>query len=135
MDIIPVSHRDLVAPDSKAIAFLATTLDSGAPVISPVWFGVIDGRIAVYSSDRALKVRNMQARPQVAVVLQDPDDPYRYVQVRGEFVEKVAEAADELIDALSMRYIGKPYPGETERDGVILLIEPTRVNAFTWNPG
>ena len=135
MDIIPESHRDLVGPNSKAIAFLATTLFDGAPLISPVWFGVVDGRIAVYTSDSTLKVRNMQERPQVAVVLQDPEDQYRYVQIRGHYVEKVAGGTREFMDALSLRYIGKPYPRELGPDGVVLMIEASRVNVFSWDPG
>jgi len=133
MNIIPESHRDLVSEESKAIAYLATTLSDGAPVISPVWFGVIDDKIAIFSGESSLKTKNMEAQPQVSVVLQDPDDFYRYVQIRGRYVGNVRENAYEFLDELSRRYVGKDYPEASSTDGVILLIEPFRVNVFSWS--
>ena len=133
MKIIPESHRDLVSDTSKAIAYLATTLSSGAPVIAPVWFGVVDDKIGVFSGASSLKAKNMMARPEVSVVLQDPDDQYRYVQIRGRYTDNIEEGAREFLDGLAVRYIGKPYPEETSYDGVILLIQPERVNVFSWN--
>jgi hypothetical protein len=134
MNIIPESHHDLVSEDSKAIAYLATTLSDGAPVISPVWFGIIDEQIAVFSSASSLKAKNMQARPHVSVVLQDPNDPYRYVQIRGRYVNSISKDAREFLDKISRRYIGKDYPEATSEDSLILLIQPTRVNVFVWSP-
>lgn len=133
MNIIPETHRDLVSEDSKAIAYLATTLPSGAPVIAPVWFGVIDGHIGVFSGESSLKAQNMQARPAVSVVLQDPEDQYRYVQIRGRYVKYISEGAREFLDKVSNRYIGKPYPAESSEDGVILMIQPEKVNVFAWS--
>jgi PPOX class probable F420-dependent enzyme len=134
MNIIPESHRDLVSEDSKAIAYLATTLSDGAPVISPVWFGIVDEQIAVFSSSDSLKAKNMIARPHVSVVLQDPDDVYRYLQIRGQYVKSIGANAREFLDKVSRRYIGKDYPEPTSDNSVILLIQPERVNVFTWSP-
>jgi len=132
IDLIPESHRDLVSDDSKAIAYLATTLSDGAPVIAPVWFGIIDDQIAIFSGESSLKARNMHAQPKVSVVLQDPDDQYRYVQIRGRYVGSISDGAREFLDEVSKRYIGKPYPEKPSADGVILLIQPQRVNVFAW---
>jgi PPOX class probable F420-dependent enzyme len=134
MNIIPESHRDLVSDDSKAIAYLATTLSDGAPVIAPVWFGIIDGQIAVFSSEDSLKAKNMRARPQVSVVLQDPDDVYRYLQIRGRYVNSISQGAREFLDTVSRRYIGKDYPESTSDNSLLLLIQPERINVFTWSP-
>lgn len=134
MNIIPESHRDLISEDSKAIAYLATTFSDGAPVISPVWFGIIDEQLAVFSSASSLKVKNMEVRPQVSLVLQDPDDFYRYVQIRGRYVNSISKDAREFLDKISRRYIGKDYPETTSEDGLILLIQPERVNVFVWSP-
>lgn len=133
MNIIPESHQDLISDDSKAIAYLATTLPDGAPIIAPVWFGIMDGQIAVFSGESSLKAKNMRDRPPVSVVLQDPDDQYRYVQIRGQYVGSIREGAREFLDHVSQRYIGKPYPAEPSRDGVILLIQPERANVFAWS--
>jgi PPOX class probable F420-dependent enzyme len=133
MNMIPDSHRDLVGENSKAIAYLATTLPDGAPVISPVWFGIINEQIAVYSGASSLKAKNMRAQPQVSLVLQDPDNVYRYVQIRGRYVKSISEGARDFLDEASRRYIGKDYPTSTSGDGVILLIQPEKVNVFEWD--
>lgn len=134
VNIIPESYRDLVSEDSKAIAYLATTMPGGAPVISPVWFGVINDQIAIFTSAKALKAKNMKARPFVSMVLQDPDDIYRYVQIRGRYVNGISNNARNFIDTLSRRYIGKDYPEATSDDSLILLIQPEQVNTFAWSP-
>lgn len=134
VNIIPESHRDLVSEDSKAIAYLATTLSSGAPIISPVWFGVIDEQIAIFTEQKSLKTKNMQARPSVSVLIQDPNDVYRYVQIRGRYVDNITDDVNDFLHELSRRYIGQDYP-ETGSDGIILLIEPEHVNIFAWSAG
>ncbi len=133
MNIIPESHRDLVSDESKAIAYLATTLSDGAPIITPVWFGVIDEHICFFTGESSLKARNMIARPDVSVVLQDPDDIYRYVQIRGRYVKHVSEGARDWLNDVSMRYIGKTYTDDPSPDGVIVFIKPERVNVFGWS--
>lgn len=132
INLIPESHRDLVSDNSKAIAYLATTLSDGSPVIAPVWFGIMDDQIAIFSGESSLKAKNMRAHPQVSVVLQDPDDQYRYIQIRGRYIKQIHEGAREFLDEVSQRYIGKPYPAEPSADGVILLIQPERANVFAW---
>jgi hypothetical protein len=79
----------------------------------------------------SVKARNMWARPQVAIVLQDPDDTYRYLQVRGSVVEGVTDSARaaRLIKAFSWRYLGKEYPYEIG-DDTIFRIKIERANGF-----
>lgn len=132
LDIVPESHRDLVSNESKAIAYLATTLPSGAPIISPVWFGVVGGHIAFFTGDDTLKSKNMKAQPEVSLLLQDPEDQYRYVQIRGRYVESDPEGAREFLDMLSRRYTGDDYPDGGSDQGVIVKIKPERVNVFSW---
>lgn len=129
LDIVPESHRDLVDNQSKAIAYLATTLSDGAPVIAPVWFGVMDGHIAIFTSESSLKARNMRARPSVSLVMQDPDKIYRYLQIRGSYVKSVQEGARDYLDEISIRYTGEPY-GDASEDGLLVLIKPERVNVY-----
>jgi hypothetical protein len=75
-----------------------------------------------------LKDRNVAKRPQVAVSVQDPGRPYRYVAVRGEVVSVSTEGAEAQLETLSRRYLGKPYPwyqpGEVRE---LFRIRPTRV--------
>ena len=71
----------------------------------------------------------MRARPIVAFVIQDPGDPYRFVQIRGRVVEITEEGALEHIDALSHIYYGRPWNPIAGQVRVIYKILPERVNA------
>jgi PPOX class probable F420-dependent enzyme len=76
------------------------------------------------------KEKNVQADPKVGIEIMDPDDPYRYVSVRGEVVEVTEDGAVEHIDELTRRYFEQDeYPNKGEERGprVLVRIEPDRV--------
>jgi PPOX class probable F420-dependent enzyme len=116
----------------RAYGHLATLMADGAPQLTPVWVDVedtADGHIVLVNSKRGrLKNRNMAARPRVALEIQDPIDPFRYLSVRGRIVAVTEEGAAAHLEALSQRYLGKPYPwwapGEIRE---IFRIAPDRV--------
>lgn len=111
MNSIPESHRDLLADDKKAFLYLATIMKDGSPQVTPVWFNTDGTHILVNSAEGRLKDKNMRARPAVAMVIADPADPYRYLQIRGKVVEITLSGAEEHIDALAFKYQGAPtYP-------------------------
>ena len=135
MQIIPKQFRDLASPDSSAIAFLATTMPDGSPIISPVWFGAEgEDTILIVTGADSIKGKNMVARPQVSVVLQDPNDKHRYVQLRGHFAERVddSQQAMDMLDAFSRRYTGVDYPERLPHES-IFKIKVERVNTFHWS--
>jgi PPOX class probable F420-dependent enzyme len=103
-------YRDLF--DKKAFAVVATVGADGRPQVTPVWVD-FDGRhIRVNTARGRVKDKNFQKSPQVALVIMDPDNPYRYVQIRGKVVEMTEQGADAHIDALSKKYTGQDrYPG------------------------
>jgi len=126
---IPETHRDLV--ERPIVAVLATINPDGTPQASPVWFDYVDGYIRVNSARGRQKDRNMRARPHVSLVIVDPDNPYRYLEVRGRVVRVTEEGAREHIDALARRYTGAPRftPSNPDEVRVTYVIEPTRVVA------
>lgn len=132
MKLVPEDYHDLIRDDSKAIAYLSTTLKSGAPVTAPVWFGVQDDFICFVTSPNSLKVKNLLHNPQVAILIQDPDVIYRYMQIRGRYVKQTTEGSAEYLHMLSNRYIGTDYPNELGGDDVIVYIKPEKVNVFSW---
>jgi PPOX class probable F420-dependent enzyme len=105
-------------------------MPNGSPQVSPVWVDFDGAHVLVNSSRGRQKDRNMVARPKVALNIQDPDDPYRYLLVRGAVVEHTTEGAVDHIHQLSMRYRGRSYPnlkpGEVR---VIYKIRPEHVTA------
>lgn len=114
----------------KAFASLATVMADGLPQVTPVWFDYTGGMIRVNTARGRTKARTLKAGAPVALAILDPDNPYRYVQVRGR-VERVTEAgADGHIDALARKYLGKdtyPFrgPGEVR---VLCEIRPVSVS-------
>jgi hypothetical protein len=77
-----------------------------------------------------LKVRNIEADPRVAVAVSDPDNTFRYFQVRGRVVKTTTEGGAEHIEKLAQRYLGGPYPwfGGRDQVRVILTIEADKVS-------
>jgi PPOX class probable F420-dependent enzyme len=111
MTTIPETHLDLITDQKKAFLFLATLMPGGAPQVTPVWFNSSDGHILINSAKGRIKDRNMRSRPQVAMCIQDPTNPYRYLQVRGKVFEITSNGADDHIDKLSFKYQGlTKYP-------------------------
>jgi len=100
--------------EKKSFGNLATIMPDGSPQVTPVWVDVQEGQLWVNSAKGRQKDRNMERDPRVAVSIQDPEDPYRYLQVRGRVVEITREGAEEHIDQLARRYLGvEEYPHRT----------------------
>lgn len=124
---IPQQYRDLF--QKKAFANLATLMPDGRPQVTPVWVDLDDSHIRVNSAKGRVKDKNMRRNKNVALSIFDPDNPYRHLAVQGEVVDITEQGADEHIDALTKKYLGKdkyPFrqPGEVR---VIYKIRPDRV--------
>lgn len=124
-------YRDLIQ-EKKAFANLATAMADGAPHVTPMWFDW-DGTHFRFNSARGrVKVRNMARSSRVAFSIMDPDNAYRYVQVRGRVVEMTEQGADQHIDTLARKYLGQdryPWrrPGEVR---IMYRVAVDRVNGM-----
>jgi PPOX class probable F420-dependent enzyme len=126
MVAIPAEYLDLLQ-QKKAFANLATVMPDGSPQVTPVWFDYEGGLVRVNSAKGRVKSRNMSEGAAVALAILDPENPYRYIQIRGRVARVTENGASAHIDALSMKYLGKdkyPYgkPGEVR---LTFEIEPT----------
>jgi PPOX class probable F420-dependent enzyme len=109
--------------DTAAVAHLATVLPDGSPHSVPVWVGAEGDRVAFLTGPGSRKARNLRRDPRVALSMTAPDNPFEPVIIRGRVIEWLdGDAAWEVIDRISTRYIGQPYSREQER--VVALIEP-----------
>lgn len=125
-DRIPETFLDLF--ERPVLAHLATVMADGSPQVTPLWIGYAEGLLLVNTIVGRQKDRNLSQRPRVALTLVDPDDPYRYLEVRGEVVEGTLDGAEDHIDQLSLRYTGVPYPRHNpDRPRKLFKIRPTRV--------
>ena len=109
LDQIPASHQDLLKDETKAFAFVATTMADGSPQVTPVWFNHDGEHILINSAEGRVKDENMRQRPRVAVTIMDLSKPYRYMQLRGEVIEATTEGGAEHIHELSRKYRGENY--------------------------
>lgn len=110
---IPENYVDLLT-SKKAFAHLATVMSDGSPQVTPIWIDY-DGTYILFNSAKGrLKDRNIEQRSQVALEISDPDNPYRYLTVRGKVVEITEEGADDHIDKLAYKYTGQDkYQGHS----------------------
>jgi PPOX class probable F420-dependent enzyme len=130
MAAIPERYRDLFT--KKAFAHVATVGRDGAPQVTPVWVDYDGSHVLINTARGRVKDKNLQRNPTVALSVQDPDNPYRYLQVRGRVVEVTEKGADAHIDALAKRYMGHDRygnrrPGEVR---VIFRILPEKVQSM-----
>ena len=126
MAAIPEQYLDLLT-GKKAFAHLATLMKDGTPQVTPVWFDYTDGMIRVNTARGRVKDRNLKVGSPVALSIADPDNPYRYVQIRGKVVKETKQGADAHIDSLAKKYMGVdsyPYRNAAEKR-VIYIVEPT----------
>ena len=111
--------------DGTPIAHLATVLPDGSPHTVPLWIGTHGDRIVFLTGPGSRKARNLRRDPRLALSIAPADNPFEPVVVRGRVGEWLeGDAAWEIIDQLSMKYIGAPYSREQER--VVVVIEPER---------
>jgi PPOX class probable F420-dependent enzyme len=131
MAVIPEDFRDLLE-QKKAFAHLATIMPDGSPQVTPVWFDYTGGMIRVNTAKGRVKARNLREGAPVALSIMDPDNPYRYIQIRGRVKRVVEAGADKHIDSLAKKYLGKDkYPfGQPGEVRVMYEIEPAAANAM-----
>ena len=128
---VPDNYLDLVQ-QKTAFANLATVMADGSPQVTPVWFDYTDGAIRVNTAKGRVKSRTLRPGAPVALAIMDPDNAYRYIQIRGRVRRAVEQGADAHIDALAKKYLGKetyPFrqPGEVR---VTYEIEPISVSGM-----
>ena len=122
--VIPEKYRDLF--QKRAFASLATMMPNGQPQVTPVWVD-LEGDYVIFNSAKGRqKDRNVRRDPHVALALIDPENPYRYLEVRGKVVEITEDGASAHIDKMAKKYLGVdkyPYgqPGEVR---VIYKVKP-----------
>ncbi|MFC6836536.1 PPOX class F420-dependent oxidoreductase [Halomarina ordinaria] len=127
---IPDEFHDFF--EKRTFAHFATLMPDGTPQVTPVWVDYDADReeVLVNTARGRRKERNASEDPKVGVSMVDPDDPYRFVSVRGRVVEFQEEGAVEHIDDLARRYMDvEEYPGHDEEEGarVILRISTDEV--------
>ncbi len=117
--------------EGKNFASLATLMADGSPQVTPVWVDHEGDLILVNTAEGRLKQRNLSRNPKVALSIFDMSNPYEMVSIRGRVIEMTTRGADEHIDKMAKKYLGKDkYPyRKPEEKRVLVKIQPTHVTA------
>jgi PPOX class probable F420-dependent enzyme len=118
---------------AKNYCHVATLRADGTVHGAPVWVDVQDGLPVLNTAEGRAWPRNLERDPHVTLTVQNMENPYEYIEIRGQVAERTHEGADEHIDALAKKYLGQdsyPYrqPGEQR---VIIRVEPDHVYVNT----
>jgi len=127
MIALPSSHIDLL--NRPIVVSLVTVMPDGQPQATPVWIDTEDGVLRVNTVAGRQKYINLHERPMATVLVIDPDDPMRWMEVRGKVVWESEGDERSLIDKLAHDYLGEDiYPWHNDSDRrVTFHIAPERV--------
>jgi PPOX class probable F420-dependent enzyme len=129
--VIPTSHADLF--QKKAFAHLSTLMPGGQPQVTPVWVDYDGRHVLINTAEGRQKDKNLQRDGRVALSILDPDNPYRYLEVRGQVTERTLKGADAHIDSMAKKYLDKDkYPFRQPNEvRVIYKIDPKHVTTMS----
>lgn len=121
---IPDDLRDLL--ENPNYGALGTVRPDGAVQVNPMWFELEGDRIRFTHTTKRQKFRNLQANPSMSLMVFDPENPYRYVEVRGRLVDVVPDPTGAFYEQLGRRYgnaAQQPPPDSADRVILEMSIE------------
>jgi PPOX class probable F420-dependent enzyme len=116
--------------EEKNFVFLSSLMKDGSPQVTPTWTDIENGYILINTAIGRIKQQNISRDPRVALAIADQNNPYDMVTIRGKVIEQISgDAAEEHIDKLAKKYIGKDkYPGRSPGEKRVLLkIKPEKI--------
>ncbi|MBI2127359.1 MAG: PPOX class F420-dependent oxidoreductase [Thaumarchaeota archaeon] len=126
--MVKLSKKALKIIEGKNFAHLATLMKDGSPQVTPIWVDHDGDFILVNTAEGRLKLRNVSRDTRVAISITDQKDPYTMVAIRGKAVSITTKGADEHIEKLSIKYLGRKYPWRSPgQKRTIIKIRPEHV--------
>lgn len=117
---------------AKNFCQVATLRGDGSVHVAPAWIDVQDGKPVLNTAEGRVWPRNLERDPRITLTVQNMENPYEYVSIRGRVAERTTEGADAHIDALAKKYLGQDsYPSrQPGEQRLILRIEPEHVHVY-----
>ena len=112
--------------DRPNFAHLATLMPDGSPQSVPVWIGREGDHLIICTGEKSLKAKNTRRDPRVALSIVDFDNPYEEVQIRARVIERRPDPDLKIMDPISHKYTGKPFPMRSPEGRVALIMEVER---------
>lgn len=131
IQIMQLTEEAIKLIEGKNFGYLATVMKDGSPQVTPVWVDH-EGKdyVLVNTALGRVKQKNTRRKSEVAIAIADASNQYEKVTVRGVVTEQTTKGADEHIDKLAKKYLGKeayPYRSPNEKR-VILKIRPEHIS-------
>jgi PPOX class probable F420-dependent enzyme len=127
---IPEDKRDLLSRQKKAFANLALVLSDGSPQVTPIWFDWDGAHVIINTARGRVKDKVLRKHPRVALDILDPENPYRWLQIRGRVTGETEEGGYQEICDLNQKYHDQPnYPKVPGEVRVTYQITPEHVSA------
>jgi PPOX class probable F420-dependent enzyme len=116
----------------KNFAHVGTLRADGSVQVAPAWIDVQDGRPVLNTAEGRAWPRNLERDPRITLEVQNMENPYEYVEIRGRVAERTHEGADEHIDQLAKKYLGvEEYPmRQPGEQRLIIRVEPEYVKVM-----
>ncbi len=128
MAALPDEVRELF--EAANYAHVATLMRDGSPHSVAVWTGLEGEHVVFFTQRTSQKARNLERDPRLAISITDHDNPYNTARVRGAVVAtRTGDEALEVIDRLSDKYTGEPFPMRGP-DSILYLVEPRKVSSM-----
>lgn len=130
--MIPDTYADLLEWETRSFAHVATVGPGGEPHSSPVWFDWDGESIKFSLTTGRQKYRNLEKDRRISLSIIDPENDYRYVEVRGELVEVEPDSNIDFISRMAKKYIDEDrYPWHREGDErVVMVVRPVKVSGM-----
>lgn len=125
---IPETFHDLL--ESKAFAFVSTLGKNGEPQVNPIWFLWTGTEIKIGLMSGTQKYVNLVRDKRIAIAITHPDNPYRYLEVRGHVRPIESDTDDAIFNAISTKYTGGPFSLEDE--GTARFVATVEVERYTF---
>lgn len=119
--VIPAEVKRLL--DQANVAHLATLMPDGSPQSVPVWVSRDGERVIICTGESSLKARNTLQDVRIAISIINHGNPYEEAQLRGRVVERRPDPQLAILDPVSIKYTGKPFPFRDPKERVALYIE------------
>jgi PPOX class probable F420-dependent enzyme len=118
--VLPADVRALLSAPN--FAHLATLLPDGSPQSAPVWVDLDGDQVLVATGEGSLKAKNTRRDPRVALSITALENPYREAQLRGRVVERRPDASLAVMDRISRKYTGAPFPMRANPEQRVVLV-------------
>ncbi|MFQ5967699.1 MAG: PPOX class F420-dependent oxidoreductase [Acidimicrobiia bacterium] len=127
--MIPTSHEDIL--EGAGFGHVATIGPRGEPQCNPVWYHWDGKHLRFSQTTTRQKLANLHRDSRIAISILDPDDPYRYLEVRGQMIEVEDDPDFEFIDRMAKKYLGRDdYPWRRHIDHRVVVVVEAEHTTF-----